>query len=156
MFPVENLRGYLTGDWRVERSVIDRRSGKRHEFAGSASFSLDPDTDSDSLLYQEQINTVLETYEGLSTQSYVYRFSSVDEAQVQFRDGRDFHPLDLSSGICRVQHWCEPDTYEGVFRSITEHEWRVRWKVTGPRKHYFLETRLLRKRRRDSSANATS
>jgi len=82
MFPVENLHSYLAGDWRVERSVIDRRSGKRHEFAGSASFSLAPDPDSDSdpvasvesLLYEEQINTVLDNYEGLSTQSYLYRF----------------------------------------------------------------------------------
>jgi len=90
---------------------------------------------------------VIDSYEGLSTQSYVYQFQNVDDARVLFRDGRDFHSLDLSSGICHVQH----HTYEGVFRAVTEHEWRVRWKVTGPRKHYFLETRLLRKRPRNSS-----
>lgn len=144
MYPVEDLRAYLVGAWRVERLFTDRQTGKRNEFAGSATFtSVD-----DSLLYEEQILTVLDDYEGISTQSYRYTFADTDCADVSFGDGRAFHSLSLTSGICHVQHDCEPDTYDGVFRSVTEHEWRVRWKVIGPRKHYFLESRYIRKQMR--------
>lgn len=141
MYPVEDLHAYLAGDWRVERLFTDRQTGKRNEFAGSATFTVD----GTSLLFEEQINTVLDDYEGVSTQSYRYAFPQSGQADVEFRDGREFHSLNLTSGICHVQHQCEPDTYDGVFRSVTEHEWRVRWKVTGPRKHYFLESKFIRK-----------
>jgi hypothetical protein len=52
--------------------------------------------------------------------------------EVRFHDGRHFHPLDLRSGRCSVEHLCGPDVYSGTYIVHGEDELSVRWEVSGP------------------------
>ena len=60
MYPVDDLRQFLRGRWRLEREFTDRTNGKHGLFAGSARFEPAPE----GLRYDERVNTVLDDYEG--------------------------------------------------------------------------------------------
>lgn len=52
--------------------------------------------------------------------------------QVNFDDGRPFHPLDLRAGRADVEHLCGPDTYRGAYEVTGPAAFTTRWHVTGP------------------------
>ncbi len=59
---------------------------------------------------------------------------------VAFHDGRSFHPLDLATGVCTVEHRCGDDVYAGEYRLLGPDALDVRWRVTGPRKQQEIHT----------------
>ena len=71
--------------------------------------------------------------------------AAATSAVVFFRDGRHFHELDLAAtGVCRVVHGCEPDTYEGTTAALGPDTLFVEWVVRGPKKQYTSTTRFHR------------
>jgi hypothetical protein len=134
---IPDLRAFLCGNWRVDRSVLDGRRSILGEFRGHASFTRA----GDSLLYEERGTLRFGVHHGPAEQCYRYDFGEGDaRAIVSFRDGRMFHELDLSTGEALATHACEPDHYEGRFTALGPMQWHTAWKVSGPRKEQDILT----------------
>jgi hypothetical protein len=141
LFQVKALKTFLEGEWRLERTLDDRRAGQQGSLSGRAVFAAE----GDGLLYREEGRLVIggpadPTYEGPALQSYRYDFPAPGRAAVSFRDGRFFHALDLTGGSWRCTHLCAPDRYDGEFTVSGPHAWRVVWRVSGPRKDLTLDS----------------
>jgi hypothetical protein len=133
-----NLKTFLVGSWKVQRLILDRACGLNGRLDGHATFAP---CWVDGLSYKERGRLVFDKHEGWAEQSYLYDFSqSEGRASVRFSDRRLFHDLDLSAGLQRVQHSCDPDRYDGLFVAVGPTEWWSMWKVAGPRKDYELTT----------------
>jgi len=143
LWPVSDLRTFLSGGWRLARRFDDRRIGQLGRMTGSAEFSGPlPD-----LLYREAGGLQFGDFAGAATRVYRYRFPRPDRAEVLFEDGRFFHDLDLADGVWRAEHACGDDRYRGTFRTAGPDAWAVRWQVSGPRKDLVIVTRYRRIRR---------
>jgi len=142
--PVSDLRAYLAGHWRIARRINDQLRDEPGEMSGRAAFREDgPD-----LIYEEQGRLTIGDHAGDAVQSYRYAFpepaAAPERAEVRFMDGRDFHRLDLSSGVCEVTHLCGDDVYQGRVEAAGPDAWRVIWEITGPRKKLKIETEFSR------------
>jgi hypothetical protein len=119
---------YLAGRWTVQRRLTDLASGVEGRFEGIAEFAAD----------------------GTWTETGWLRFGAYDgearrvlrivDGEVQFEDGRPFHPLDLTRGACAVEHLCGDDRYAGEYAVLGPDELHVVWFVTGPRKRQHIES----------------
>ena len=140
--PVADLRAFLTGTWRIARTVKDARSGQDGGFDGTAVFAPLPDG---GLLLTESGTMWLGGYAGPAEQTYRYAFP-VDpgRAEVFRHDGTPFHDLDLTAGSAEAIHHCGADLYRGSFRVEGDDEWIAEWSVSGPRKDYHMVTRHIR------------
>jgi len=133
---VNDLMGFLEGDWHLWRWIVDRRAGQKGRFAGGAAFFADEG----QLLYREDGRLVIGGHDGSAMQLYTFSFPERGRAAVSFSDGRPFHDLDLTAGRWQATHLCDPDRYDGEFTVLGPDAWRVVWKVTGPRKDLTLDS----------------
>lgn len=152
--PVDDVLAYLTGSWRVERSVRDLASGATGAFSGTTVFErLDDDSRASSpsglpagLLHRESGTF---EWQGVARPAErTLRFLPGDgpgRADVRFADGRPFHDLDLTSGHHVADHPCAADLYRGEFSVYDEDRWRTVWRVGGPAKHLVLTTDYTRR-----------
>lgn len=139
-WPVPDLRAFLTGGWRLDRRIRDRRTGLDGRFEGVARFVPEgPD-----LRGVETGRLTLGGHAGEAEQVYVYAFPEPGRAEVRFRDGRPFHDLDLRSGRWRAVHPCGADLYRGRFRACGPDAWGMVWRVAGPRKALSIASRFRR------------
>src|SRR3954452_13148167 len=110
LWPVPDLKEFLSGSWSVDRLVIDHARTTIGRLEGEATFrpsGLD-------LLYEERGTLIFGEHRGQTEHAYRYDFPESDgRTLVRFRDGRPFHELDLSTGQDHPRHACPPDTYEG-------------------------------------------
>lgn len=135
LWSVADLRAFLCGCWRIDRSVLDRRHSISGTFEGRAEFT----PDGTGLLYRERGTLCFGAHQGPAEQRYRYEFDDTRaRATVRFRGGGLFHELDLSNGHMAVAHACEPDRYEGRFSATCPSEWTSAWTVTGPRKEQTI------------------
>lgn len=137
-FLIDTLKTYLEGRWRLERVIHHAGENRRDTYQGEAGFAAGDQPD--VLAYAE--TGELETPQGVftATRSYTYNFIGSALAEVRFPDGTFFHVLDFSSGISRVEHTCEPDQYQGLFRPIDQDTWLSVWRISGPRKSQVIST----------------
>jgi hypothetical protein len=141
--PVADPRTFLPGVWRIDREVHDARARTDGTFVGTATFG----PEGDGLSWVEEGTLRLGAFAGHAT-----RAMSVVPApagagapwEVRFDDGRPFHPLDLRSGSCPVDHPCGEDHYAGWVRVEDEGLLVVSWRVTGPAKDHTILTRYSR------------
>ena len=139
---ITDLRAFLTGAWRISRTVKDARSGQDGGFEGTAVFA--PLADG-GLLLTESGTMRLGGYTGPAEQTYRYAFpDGPGRAEVFRHDGTPFHRLDLATGTAEAVHHCGADLYQGMFRVLGPDEWIVEWAVSGPRKDYHMVTRHFR------------
>jgi hypothetical protein len=138
-FEIDDLRGYLAGEWSFERSVIDHR-GERLEFLGDAFVDATRDAE---LIYSER--AFLRSGPDLGAFSRTYRYvpTGATSADVLFEDGSFFYRLDLARARCRARHDCRDDVYLGLILA-TPSAWLTRWRCFGPAKDYVVTTRLRR------------
>jgi len=137
LWSISDLKAFLSGDWSVDRSLLDRRHSITGNFHGQAKFSAV----GGSLLYHEQGMLRFGEHEGLAEQTHSFEFPNGNErACVRFRDGRPFHDLDLLKGQDIVNHMCSPDRYEGRFVALDQSHWQSSWTVSGPRKEQEIRT----------------
>ena len=133
--------------------MVDRAAGVRGTFSGTVSFTPDdgghvgaPRSHSQGVLRQRETGTVVwPTFTGPASRQYLL-VPTDDPAlmEVLFEDGRAFHPLNLSGGSWTAGHWCEPDTYQVSFSSLSPDRLHYEWDVTGPSKDLLLRTSLQR------------
>lgn len=145
LFPINDLKDFLKGVWRLERRLDDRRAGQQGLLTGKADFS----PEGDAMLYSEEGRLVIgpssnPVHDGPAAQVHRYVFDAPGRARVEFRDGRFFHDLDLSDGRWAATHLCPPDRYDGDFTALGPDSWRVVWRVTGPRKDLILDSHYRR------------
>jgi hypothetical protein len=142
LWPVADLKAFLSGHWQIDRTIVDRRLSISGELTGEAEFTAERDV----LIYHERGRLSFGAREGPTEQSYSFEFPDGNtHAIVRFRDGRTFHDLDLSQGPAVVSHACDPDQYDGCFVALDQRRWKSCWKVVGPRKNLeivSLYTRL--------------
>ncbi|MFI5811700.1 DUF6314 family protein [Streptomyces sp. NPDC051643] len=145
-WPVADVLAYLTGNWRVERSVRDRASGAEGRFTGTTAFSP-LDDGGDGLLHHE---SGLFTWQGTSRPAertlWFLPGQRAGTAAVRFSDRRPFHDLDLTTGRHVADHPCAADLYRGEFTVSDADRWRTQWRVGGPAKDLLLTTAYTRTR----------
>lgn len=127
----------LLGRWHLDRTVEDRRHGRRGTVTGVLSIEPGPD----GLVWAE---SGLLVWQGRTVP--VHRRLQVRcvgaEWVVTFEDGRPFHPWAPGTW---VDHPCGADHYRGLVE-VSEDRQRVdvTWVTTGPAKDDILRTRLTR------------
>ncbi|MFG2379283.1 DUF6314 family protein [Streptomyces sp. NPDC048504] len=141
-WPVRDVLAYLSGSWRVRRSVRDLSSGDEGDFAGTTVFTALPEG---GLLHAESGTF---TWRGVARPAErTLRFlpgGTPGTADVRFGDGRPFHHLDLTSGHHVADHPCSADLYRGEFTVLDADHWRTVWRVGGPAKDLVLNTEYAR------------
>lgn len=142
-WPVPDLRAFLSGSWRLDRRIDDRRLERRGRMQGNAEFT----DQACGLHYREAGGLCFGDFAGTATRDYRYRFPGPGHAEVLFDDGRFFHDLDLGTGVWKAAHACGDDHYGGTFRATGPDAWAVLWQISGPRKDLVLVTRYRRIRR---------
>lgn len=141
------LKSYLQGEWSIQRRIGDHRSGLQHRFDGVGVFSA---IGLDSLAFVENglLISADQTFE--AEQKQFWTFEKTPSVSVAFGDGRHFHDLEVphvpSTIPVVVQHFCEPDQYEGTYLFAAQDHWSVVWRVNGPRKDYLSHSDFYRKR----------
>jgi len=128
--PVQGPLHYFAGSWRLSRRILDRRAGLIGRMSGEAQFIRDQD----GLDFVERGIMIYGAHRGPASQAYRWVMLEDGQAEIRFKDGRLFHPLDLRQGSMVVDHQCGADHYRGRFRIVTENRWFSRWQVAGPRK----------------------
>lgn len=68
------------------------------------------------------------------TASRVYLWKA--DLSVWFDDGRYFHTVPAQGGA--TDHWCDPDQYDVRYDFAEWPDFRVTWRVEGPRKSYTM------------------
>jgi hypothetical protein len=130
-----NLIALLSGRWSIHRRLVDLRHGGVGGFTGTASF----EPDGDRLRWAEAGRMRFGGHEGPAARELSI-VGGPDGWTVAFADGRPFHPLDLATGACTVEHRCGDDLYAGEYRLLGPDALDVRWRVTGPRKQQEIHT----------------
>lgn len=138
------LHRYFGGDWRVERRIDDRRAGEALIFDGAARFTAE---DAPERLTETETGRLIRASgEGFEARRVtLWRFSDVATAALFFADGRPFCQFDFLQTPASATHHCGADHYDGEATIVSEGEWRLVWRVTGPRKDYVSATRYLRR-----------
>lgn len=141
LYRVADLRAYLTGAWRISRTLEDRRRGAHGRFEGEAVFAPGA---AGALAYREEGRLALGGFATLAHRRYLYAFPAPILAEVRFADGRPFHELHLGDGRWTAEHLCGADLYRGTFRALGPDQWAADWEITGPRKDQVLRGRFTR------------
>ena len=131
----------LLGEWRLDRTVLDRRSGVR----GCVHGSLRVTDEGDRLRWAERGTLRWDGREVEVERTYLLVPGCVEDGagpQVLFADGRPFHPWRPGEW---VEHPCAEDRYRGLVTGDRERV-RVVWEVLGPAKDQRLVSRLRRLR----------
>ena len=137
LWSVPDLRAFLRGAWRIDRSLSDRTHALSGTFHGDARFT----PEGTSLVYAERGALDFGAHRGTAEQRYRYDFGATNSrAVVRFRDGRFFHTVDLSSGEALVVHVCGPDRYDGRITATGPARWTCAWTIVGPRKQHEVHS----------------
>tara|TARA_R110000851_G_scaffold27584_1_gene77446 strand:+ start:813 stop:1253 length:441 start_codon:yes stop_codon:yes gene_type:complete len=133
----------FAGVWALERT-IQHEDGTGARFTGHAVWR----PDANGLAYHETGEMVLaEGVRFMAERRYLW---SAD-LSVWFEDGRFFHNVPPHGGP--TAHWCDPDQYDGHYDFADWPNFRITWRVRGPRKDYRMETLY---RRADDFADAAA
>ncbi|MFE2510432.1 DUF6314 family protein [Streptomyces naganishii] len=138
VWPVADVLAYLSGSWRVRRSVRDLASGDEGRFTGTTAFEA---LDGGGLLHRESGTFVWRGVARPAERTLRFLPGAVPgTADVRFADGQPFHGLDLRSGRHTAGHPCAADLYRGEFTVRDADHWRTVWRVGGPAKDLVLTT----------------
>ncbi|MEM8977868.1 MAG: DUF6314 family protein [Pseudomonadota bacterium] len=121
------------GDWRVSR-LIEDASGAQTRFEGLARL----DGDAQAAVYEEKGQLQLATGTALQAERRYHWRESGEGVQIFFEDNRFFHALPKDGS--QAEHFCDPDTYALTYDFEDWPNWRVDWRVEGPKKSYTART----------------
>jgi hypothetical protein len=131
---------FLAGTWNMVRVILDRRSGRRGRFLGTAVFVPD-----DGLVrYAEQGELTFGEHTGPASRTLLYSGRDDGGADVRFADGSSFFCLDLRTGGCQAGHQCRADRYQVMVTATGPDSFTETWQVTGPAKDYEMTARYQR------------
>jgi hypothetical protein len=133
------LLSAFEGAWDVERDIADARAGQAGRFEGRAVFALV----AEGLRYREEGWLTLGAAPTVvATRSYLWRAGGGGALEVRFEDGRLFHVFHPAEARPEAEHDCPPDRYRAAYDFADWPNWRVEWRVTGPRKDYAMISRF--------------
>lgn len=116
------------GAWTVQRTIV-HENGPNAQFQGTAVWEQAVD----GMLYVERGLLGIAGHPGIAaSRRYLWK----PDLTVWFDDGRFFHKVPQSGGF--ASHWCDPDQYDGFYDFGPWPDFRVTWRVTGPRKAYRM------------------
>lgn len=143
----------FVGSWTMSREIDDARAGphlgphaggQKAHLEGHCQFLSDPG----GVLQVERgllsLPGVAQPFE--ASRSYLWRTEGAERTlerariSVYFEDGRFFHEFDPNEDHPEAGHDCAPDRYDVRYDFSEWPEWRVRWRVVGPRKDYVSVT----------------
>ena len=122
----------FTGRWRIARRIEDDWMGTTGLFEGVARFT----PTGDGLRYDEVGELMLPQEPPMAASQRLLWRADGDAIAVAFADGRPFHRIATGARVVQDWHDCEPDSYEVTYNFTRWPEWRMIWKVCGPRKDY--------------------
>lgn len=138
---VADTLAYLTGSWRLERTLADHRAGASGSFSGMGELV----TTGRRGRYEERGQLRFGGAQSSAHRALDLVALPGGGVAVRFTDGRPFFELDLRDGSCRALHPCRLDRYELDFIVESPDRLIERWRVTGPAKDYEAETTWLRR-----------
>lgn len=122
------------GVWQIERRVVEA-GGAEARFRGSARFA----PDGEGLTYAETGELRLAGQAPVRAERrYLWRPAPEGAIDVLFADGRPFHRIAPGVPDPSDRHLCSPDLYEVCYGFGRWPEWSAVWRVTGPRKNYWM------------------
>lgn len=122
----------FTGRWRIARRIEDAWAGTTGLFEGVARFT----PDGAGLLYSEVGELRLPQEAPMAAQRKLLWRKDGEGIAVLFEDGRAFHRIATNARVVQDWHDCDPDAYDVTYNFTRWPEWRMIWKVCGPRKDY--------------------
>lgn len=123
-------------DWRLERRIDDRLSGRPGAFEGVARLTHH----GEGLLYREE--GLLRLGDGpplAAHRAYLWRAAG-EGIEVRFEDGRPFHVFRPEGRAEGSDHPCGRDLYRVAYDFTGWPRWSAAWTVTGPAKDYRMES----------------
>jgi hypothetical protein len=127
--------GAFAGEWRIDRSIEDIRTGRTGTFVGTASFRSGPS----GIDYCEHGRlTFGKAPEMTATRRYRWIDAGAGTIEVRFDDGRLFHRFSAHETTPSALHECPPDQYRVRYDFRAWPRWRAKWQVRGPRKAYCI------------------
>ncbi|WP_163849648.1 DUF6314 family protein [Pseudooceanicola aestuarii] len=127
----------FAGLWRIDR-MVENSAGPDARFAGQVRF-----TAGDGGLWQAEDGVMRMAGQQMrATRRYHWR-AQAGLIRVDFADGRFFHAFDPAQDHPTAHHDCPPDSYAVTYDLSAWPEWRVTWRVHGPRKAYCMSSHLL-------------
>ncbi|HEX4009539.1 MAG TPA: DUF6314 family protein [Solirubrobacteraceae bacterium] len=133
---VQDTLDYLTGEWTLDRAIVDHRGAGTGAFEGHGALR----TAGRRGRYEEWGRLRLGGYDGSARRALDLIAGPDGAVAVRFVDGRPFFELDLVTGTCRAVHPCRQDRYELEFEVSSPDVLVERWRVTGPAKDYEART----------------
>jgi hypothetical protein len=124
----------LLGDWRLDRQLTDRRTGR----SGTVRGQLTLRREGDQITWAEQGTLVWNGSRLAASRSYGLR-QAEDGWWLYFADGRPFHAWRPGQW---VHHPCREDSYRGLITITGPDHWGTHWEVDGPAKAQRIITRL--------------
>lgn len=118
------------GAWRFERQIV-HADGQHAQVSGRAVWR----PEGARLVCEEAGEMRLA---GHAPMQVSRRYLWEADMAVRFEDGRFFHHVPPDGGA--ATHWCEPDRYDGRYDFSRWPDFRVTWRVRGPRKDYHMIT----------------
>ena len=118
------------GHWTVTREIREA-NGTRAAFRGTAHWT----PEGPGALYSESGHLSIAGAPPFLAERR-YRWDA--DLNVSFDDGSPFHQVDTEGQ--EITHICPPDTYRGHYDFTTWPQFRLTWRVTGPRKDYVSVT----------------
>ncbi|MGZ5926673.1 MAG: DUF6314 family protein [Rhizomicrobium sp.] len=138
--PINDLRAFLLGSWRISRRIQDFRLGISGRFEGRVMVA----PAATGIVHEETGKLSFGIHQGEATRRTLIAIGRPEAAALYHADGSLFHALDLSSGTADILHRCADDHYRGRYRVLHGNCFWVSWYVTGPRKQYRLAIRHVR------------
>ena len=130
----------FAGRWRLQRRIESVRKGGSGLFDGRAVFTATDNGAGPALAYEEAGELRLPGQGGFeATRRYLW-CAVAGGVDVCFADGSDFHHFALGQPVVTAWHDCLPDLYEVSYNFTHWPDWRVIWRVRGPRKDYTMIT----------------
>ncbi|MFI7343327.1 DUF6314 family protein [Streptomyces sp. NPDC050085] len=142
LWPVSDVLAFLTGSWRVDRTVRDLAADATGTFTGTTAFT--PREDGGLLHVESGTFTWHKVTRPAERTLHYLPGEEPGTAEVRFADGRFFHGLDLRTGRHIADHPCSADLYRGEFEVADAGRWRTVWRVKGPAKDLVLTTEYRR------------
>ncbi|GAA0966774.1 DUF6314 family protein [Frigoribacterium faeni] len=134
----------LLGRWRVERRVLDHRTGDETVFAGTAVVEEARSGSAPGATYVEDGELSRGEHRSPAGRRLTYHPRPDGALDVRFADGRRFVDLDLRSGAWEAHHPCAPDSYLVETEVVSPTSFVERWTVRGPAKSYDATTTYTR------------
>ncbi len=124
--------GEFEGLWRIARRIEDEWMGTTGLFEGVARFT----PDGQGLAYTEVGELRLPQEPPMPARRHLLWRETAEGICVLYDDGRPFHRIPARAHVAQDWHDCGFDSYDVTYNFTRWPQWRMIWKVCGPRKDY--------------------